>query len=234
MSQQLSLIDLKEAMPKAKRKAITQDMVDTINQLATDDTFRQNYQDNIIGFASVLQEGRYKITSYIDAVRYVSFRMMGNNKGTSYRLTFPERYQKFIDDGCTARTISGYSTAYSKGELVSKVESQSMIPSHIFNADKFQAAINETYNIMMNKDEDGPSFKVRTDAANNLMTALKPPETKKLELEIDIKENTNIADLRVAARELAVQQHAALASGSVNALDVAHSSIIIDHEEVVE
>lgn len=227
MSTQLTMLELKEAVPKKSKNVITQKLVDDINNMAYDEQFRENYRDNLIGFASILSEGRYKITDYINAVRYVGLRLMGNNKINSYTKAFPDRYQKFLNDGASAKTIASYSTAYSKGELVNKMLGQAMIPIHIMNADILQAAINKQYAIMNNDDA---SFKVQSDAATSLMVNLRPPEAKEVKLEIKVEQHSYIDDLRASANAFASKQIEKIVEGVVTVEEVVQSDLIIDND----
>lgn len=227
MKDQLSLAQLQEAVPKKSKNTITQGLVDTINNMAYDEEFMENYRENILGYVSVLQEGKYRVTDYLNAVRYVGFRLMGNNKINSYTKTFPDRYAKFLNDGASAKTIASYSTAYSKGELVNKIFEQSMVPVYIMNQDMFQAALNKQFNIMNNDDA---SYKVQSDAANSLLTHLKPPEEKKVAIEIEVKQHSYIDDLKKSAQEFAEKQVNAISEGSATAQEVAHSKHVIEHE----
>jgi len=67
-------------------------------------------------------------------------------------------------------------------------------------------------------------------AANSILTHLKPPETQKMELEVTTKENSAIDDLRKATQELAAQQRQQIQSGAQNAQEVAHTKITYDND----
>jgi hypothetical protein len=54
------------------------------------------------------------------------------------------------------------------------------------------------------------------------------PETQKVELEIGVKEDSSIAQLRQATLELARAQRLAMEAGQMNAQEVAHAKIVID------
>lgn len=223
----ITLEQLRDAVPKKSKNVITQDLLDDLNNMALDEQFRENYRDNLIGFASILTEGKYKITDYLNAVRYVGFRLMGNNKINSYMKAFPDRYDKFIATGASAKTIASYSTAYSKGELVNKILGQSMIPIHIMNQDILQSAINKQYAIMNNP---AASYKVQSDAATSLMVNLRPPEAKEVKLEIDVKTHSYIDDLRESANAFANAQIEKIVEGTVTAEDVARADLVIIDE----
>ena len=227
MKDQLSLSQLREAVPAKSKNVVTQELVDTINTMAYDEEFMENYRDNLLSFGTVLQDGRFKVSDYVNAVRYVSFRLMGNNKITSYVKTFPDRYENFLLKGASAKTIASYSTAYSKGEMVTQMLEQSMVPVYVMNMDMMQAALNKQFEIMNN---DAASFKVQSDAANSLLTHLKQPEEKKVDIQIEVKEHSYIDDLRKNAEIFAERQIDAIESGQKTAKEIAHSKHVIEHE----
>ena len=70
------------------------------------------------------------------------------------------------------------------------------------------------------------SEKVRCDAANSLINALKPPETKKVQLDVGVREDHSIAALREATLALAAQQKQMLQAGATNAQQIAEAKII--------
>jgi len=95
-------------------------------------------------------------------------------------------------------------TAYNKGMLVTKIMERAMVPTWILNQDVFQEAINTQYELMMDIDV---SPKVRSDAANSLLTHLKKPEVaNKAEIKIDIGLNDGMAALERSLVEMSRKQ----------------------------
>ena len=92
----------------------------------------------------------------------------------------------------------------------------------MLNQDLYQKALNVQAELMLT----AKSEKVKSDAANSLLTHLKPPEIKKVELEIGTKEDSSIAQLRQATLELAQAQRLALQAGAATTLEIAHSRVI--------
>lgn len=189
----LTLGAVQETLPAQHRQNITQDMVDQLNSLSKDPEEARYIRDNFVTFSQVLQEGRYKVGDYVRAVMYVSHKVMGKTNLDAYRATFPDRYQSMKNAGKEAKDIASIVTAYNKGQLVTKIMERAMVPTWILNQDVFQSAINTQYELMMDTDV---SPKVRSDAANSLLTHLKKPEiTNKTELKIDIGLNDGMAAL---------------------------------------
>ena len=227
----LTLDQFKLALPDKVKKSINQELIDQINNTLSDPEMFESYRDNLISYTKVMADGKFKVTQYIDAVRYVSFKLMGCTNIEAYTKTFPDKYQRFIQQGIVAKDIASYVTAYNKSKLVNLIFEQTLIPSHVLNQDLYQRALNVQADLMMN----AKSEKVRCDAANSLLTQLKAPEVKKVELDIGIREDSAIANLRATTLELARQQRLMLESGVMDAQEIAHGKLIIEGTaEVVE
>lgn len=218
---------LYRVVPANVRKNITEEVLDTINNhLATSET-REMFRENIISFASVLQEGRFKFDDYISAVKYVSFKMLGDSNVVAYTKTFPQRYSRLCQEGASDKEISAYVAAYNKTKLVTLIYAQTIMPTHILHQNLFHEAINTMAELM--RDED-VSPKVRSDTANNLANLLKPPEEAKIKLDVSVKEDSAVVALRETTMDLVRQQREMLQSGLWSAQTVAHSGLIIEGE----
>lgn len=227
MNSQLTVDQFKQVMPKQIQGKITEELVDKVNQLALDDEFKEQYRDNLLSYTSVMQDGKFTMEQYLNAVRYVSFKLMGDTNIKAYMRTFPDKYKGFKQKGVADKDIASYITAYNKTKLVNLIFEQTLIPSHVLNADMYQKALNVQVELMM----EANSEKVRSDAANSILTHLKPPETKKLELEVSHKESSVIDDLRSAVADFSRVQKDAVASGSISAKDAAHSKLDLKRSE---
>lgn len=224
----ITVDQLTRVMPKKVKGKITELLVDEINSLMGDQTLRENYRDNLLSYTGVMKDGNYKIQDYLSAVQYVSYKLLGSTNIEAYTKTFPDRYQRLVNNGSDSKTIASFSTAYGKTKLVYKIFEQTLIPSHILNADLYQKALNTQARLMT----DANSEKVQTDAANSLLTHLKMPETQKIELNIGVKEDKTIEELRASTLALVAQQKAMLIAGAMSAQEVAHSKLlIVDSEE---
>ena len=211
---------LQASMPKKFRHNVTDEMIDFINTTEGDE-FRDIYKDNLVGFADVIEGGRYKMLDYINAVKFVSYKLIGDSNTIAYAKTFPDRYQRLVDKNTPAKTISSFSTAYNKGDLVHKILERTLVPVHILNMDIHQEAINTQAELM----RSAKSETVRQKAAECLIMQLKAPEAAKIEVDVNYS-NSSIDDLRETTRALAQQQLQMIKSGVVTAEHVAHSDII--------
>lgn len=224
----LTLDQLKGSLPAKLRKNVTEDMVTLVNS-EQDSDFREHYRNNVISYTSVLQGGKFKLVDYINAVKFVSFKMLGDGNTVAYSKTFPERYQRLLDKGISGKDVASYSTAYNRGELVNRIMEQSLVPIHILNMDLQQEAINVQAELM----RDARSETVRQKAAECLIMQLKAPEAAKVEIDVSYS-NDSINELRETTRALAQQQMKLIKSGAVTAEAMAHSDIIAKKKPELE
>ena len=222
----LTIDQFKAALPDKVKKSINQELIDQINTTLSEPEMYETYRENLMSYTKVMQEGKFKISEYINAVKYVSHKLMGCTNLDAYSKTFPDKILRFTAQQVASKDIASYVTAYNKSKLVNLIYEQTLIPSYVLNQDLYQKALNVQADLMVN----AKSEKVKSDAANSLLTHLKPPEVKKVELDIGIKEDSSIAALRATTLELARQQRLVMEAGAMNAQEVAHSRIIIDTE----
>ena len=214
----LTLTEVQATLPTNHRANITQDMVDQLNKLSSDPNEAKYIRDNFISFASVLQEGRFRIGDYVAAVMYVSHKVMGKTNLEAYKLTFPQRYADMVKAGKEKKDIASFVTAYNKGMLVTKIMEQAIVPSWILNNGMFQEALNTQYELMQ---DVSVSDKVRCEAANSLLTHLKKPEAHKAEVKIDIAVNDGLSALEDQLVTLSAAQLKAIEDKQMSSQDVA-------------
>ena len=222
----LTVEQFRQALPDKVKKSINQELIDQINTTLSDPDMYEAYRDNLLSYTKVMSDGRFKVTEYINAVKYVSHKLMGCTNIEAYSKTFPDKIARFTAQGVAPKDIASYVTAYNKSKLVNLIMEQTLIPSYVLNQDLYQKALNVQAELMVS----AKSEKVRSDAANSLLTHLKMPETQKVELEIGVKEDSAISALRATTMELARQQRMMLEAGAMNAQEVAHSRLVIEGE----
>ena len=231
----LTIEQFKRALPKTRNTAITQEIVDGVNSIITDSATHDAYRENLLSYTTVLKNNNFKIGDYVRAVRYVTHRLLGCSNIVSWTKAFPERYQRLLNENASQATIDSTVSMYNKNMLVNKIMEQTLIPTHIINADLHQKAINQLAYLMMNANSE----KVQSDSAGKLVDVLKIPETFKVELDIGFKEDDSIKELRETTLELVRQQKLAIEAGANTVKEIAHSKIIgniaeIEDVEVVE
>jgi len=217
----LTLNELTEAMPPQLKKAATQELLDKVNQASVDPEVAKTIRENFVTYGSVLKDGRFKIEDYLNACTYVSFKMMEYTNQDAYAKTFPQRYQLLVAAGRSKKEISAYVANYNKNKLVNMVLEQAIIPAWILNQGVYQQAIDTQLELMMTASSE----KVRAEAANSILTHLKKPETKKVEIDIGVADNSGMAELRETMAALA-QKQIDMIRGGTTTQEIAHQKMI--------
>lgn len=201
-------------------KYVTDDVIDLINA-EPDSEMRRVFKENMLTYTGVLTEGKFSLAGYVNAVKFVSLKLMGDSSTVAYSKVFPDRYQSLVDKGTPAKSIASFADNYSKNQMVVKIFEKTLIPTHILNAGLYQEAINTQADLM----RTAKSETVRQKAAESLIVNLKAPEATKVEIDVSYN-NDMIEDLRATTRALAQQQRQLIQRGAANAQDIAHSDII--------
>ena len=212
---------LKSALPPKLRTFASQELAEKIDKITTDHQYAENIKENFLAYTNVLQEGRYKLDDYLNAVAYVSFKLMGYTNEEAYFRTFPDRYALLKAQGKTSRDISPYVAAYHRGKLVNKIMEQSLIPSWILNQDAYQEAINKNVQLM----RTARSEKVQAMAADSLLKHLAKPEVNDAPLiNIDMRQGSGLDELKEAITSLAKKQKE-LIEGGVSTKEIAEQKL---------
>ena len=226
----LTIEQFQMALPDKVKKSVNQELIDQVNLTLSEPELFEAYRDNLLSYTRVMADGKFQVPQYVAAVKYVSHKLMGSSNIEAYTKTFPDKYARFVATGVQAKDIASYVTAYNKSKLVNLIFEQTLIPSYILNQDLYQKALNVQADLMVS----AKSEKVRTDAANSLLTQLKMPEKVKVELDVNVKEDSSIGALRAATMALAAAQRLAVESGSSSAQEIAHSRVVLKDADVVD
>ena len=210
------------ALPGNLKSAATDQLADMINQISADPLIAEQIKDNFLSYASVLKEGKFKVEDYLNAVAYCSYKLMGDSNQDAYFKTFPQRYANLVAAGRTPKEISAYVAAYAKGQLVNKIMEQTLVPSWVLNQHMYQAALNTQFKLMTNEDV---SPKVRSDAADSLLTHLAKPKEAGPLINIDMGETSGMNELKDALARMAQQQQTLINAG-ISTKDIAAQDIM--------
>lgn len=223
----LELEAVKKLVPKAQKTMITQEFLDKLEASAGNSLIAEQFKENFITYANVLSSGKYKMDDYINAVKYVSHKLLGKSNIDAYAATFPERYQRLKDEGQT--NIDAFCSMYNKNKLVMAIYEQTVVPTHVLNAPLHQEALSELAKMM--KD---PSVKglVKVKACEAILAYTKPPDIIDHKLTIGVEQQETIADLRAVTEELADMFRMTVEKGHKSLREVTEADIIDVEAEV--
>lgn len=222
----LTLNALTKVMPVRLKASVTQEMVDQLNAISKNPVEAETIRNNVIGYTGVLEEGRFKTLDYIRAVMFVSYKLLGNTNQQAYIKTFPNRYSTLIKRGATTKDISSYVAAYNRNKLVNLILEQTLVPTWVLNQDIYQKAINVQAELMQTSKSDF----VRTQAANSLLTHLAKPKEAGPLINLDMRENSGMEELKTMLATLAQRQVDSINKG-VDTKTIAEQSLVIENEQ---
>ena len=222
----LTTEEIKQALPAKLRSAATDALRDKINSITSDQIVAERIRENFISFTSVLNDGRYSTEEYLNAVSYVTYKHMGLSNIDSYVKTFPDRYAALVAKKTAQKDIAAYVYSFSRTKLVVALMEQTLVPMWIVNQDIYQKAINTQARLMLT----AKSEKVQSDAANSILTHLAKPKDAVTNINVDLRENSEIRDLQNTLRQLAQQQQDLIKSG-VKTIDITESKLVRTHDD---
>ena len=224
---QMTVEVLKEVLPRNLRGNATQEFADLINNCVDDPEVAREVRDNFLTYTKILTEGRFKTEDYLNAVTYATHKIMGYSNKDAYARTFPERWKLLALKGTSDKDISAYVSAYARNKMVNMILEQATIPTWLLNQDVFQKAINTQLELMTTANSE----KVRQEAANSILTHLKAPEVKKVQLEMGLSNQGGINELMETMTRLAEQQKAIIAGGG-SAKEIGRTPLFIEQEVI--
>lgn len=227
MSPPVTEEQLKAALPDKLKTTVNQSLITQVNSRLNNPESWEVYKENLLSYGHVMRDGKFKIEQYIHAVKYVSFKLLGLTNKDAYKNTFPDKYQAFLVANVPSKDIASYTSAYNKTKLVNLIFEQTLIPTHVLNAPMFQDALNTQASLMVN----AKSEKVRSDAANSILTHLKRPEVQKVELDLGLKQDKTLDTLRATTLELVEAQKKLMKTGVVSAADIARAKLITHKDD---
>lgn len=217
----LTVPEVLSIVPRQHKSKITQEFIDTLNGMVKDPIMAEVYQKNVITYADVLRDGRFKLTDYFNAVMYVSYKMMGLGNLAAYQKVFPDKCKDMVARNMPQKDMQAYAAMFNKNKLVTLIYEQTLIPDHIMYASVRHRAIAAQANLLNSSNEH-----VVQKAADSLMNHLKAPESAKISIEMGAKDSGVLSDLTNALNVLSRKQSDAIAVGSHSLKEIAHSRII--------
>jgi len=210
--------------PQIQKRGLSQEVITGVTQLLSDPDMAESYRDNLLGYTSVMNEGKFKLTSYVKAVQYVTQKLSGKTNQDAYQATFPDKWNDWLARNVSPKDISSYVSIYNGSQLVNKILEQSLIPNWVLNQDVRQKAINHLASLMVSAQSE----KVQCDAANALLTHLKMPDKLKVELDAGPQVGGVMDELRKQTTALAGMMQDAVKAGVMSAKDAAERPLIIE------
>lgn len=217
---------VKNVVPHSLRGKITQDYCDRVVAMVADPEVGERYAENIITFANVLQEGRFKVADYFKAVMFVSHKIMGDTNISAYQKVFPDKVKRWLSKNLPQKDIQSYASAYNKTKLVTLLHEQTLIPDCIVYQGVRNKAISALAALLDSKNEH-----IIHKAADTLVRELRAPEKAQVKLDVQVNTGGYITELEDTLSRLAQSQSEKIINGECTAKDIAHTPITQSKKE---
>jgi len=214
--------ELINAFPNKKR-AITDDLVNVINQSINDPEFQgESLFKVMISYQGILENANVSLVEYVNAIKFCSYLVTSEDNYTlAYVKTFSDR--DFVRKRMNADTSSGMykeltnaASRYSRSSLVTKILTLSQAPLELFFTGARFKAVGILAEIMKNSRLD----RDRINAAKELLAATKGPENVKVELDIGVKGSSALEKLNEQLGTIAKNSLSELEKGTVTLDDL--------------
>jgi hypothetical protein len=222
----LDIATVKASVPKGMRSHITDTFMDKLNNVSSDPLEAEAVRENALGYIEVINTGKFPMDKYLNAIKYVTYVGLGATSLEAWAKVFPDKYAHCVAQGMPEKTIHSYASHFKKSKLVTELFDRLMVPTHILNAPFFQEAINKNVDLMRN----AKSERIQMEAANSLLATLKRPEANKLELDVTVKDDSVIKELKETTMGLAAQQKKLLEQGAYSVKDISNQGLLIEGE----
>ena len=221
---------VKRLVPKNQRGMITPEFCEKVEKSVNDPVLAEQIKSNFISYLNVLSTGKFSMDEYLNAVKYVSFKLLNYTNRDAYAATFPDRWERMIKEGVEEKRMDAYVAMYNKSKLVMAIYEQTIVPTYVLNAPLHQEALNVLAKMIKDPSVRGMA---KVKACEAILTHTKQPEIVKGELTIGLQENETIAELREVTEQLANTFRASIGKGKT-LQDVAEAQIIDVKVEEIE
>ena len=231
----LTVEDVQNALP-SRKNAITQELVDVLNEVKDEAEFQgEPLLNTAVVYEKLMINNKASVREFVDAIRFCAYLVtMDDNYTEAYKKTF--YYRDFVKERMNADTksikyaeLTSAASRYRRNnKLVSDLLVYSQAPLEIMFLGWRYKAVGVLADTMMNAKLD----RDKINAAKELLVATKGPETKRIELDIGVKENSAIASLNEQLSIMAGKQVMLLESGARELSDF--GSLKPKQEDVVD
>ena len=201
LTKPLDIVQVRSSIPRNFRSHITEEFLTQLEDALCNEEIGSQIKENFLSYTQVLNDAdpNTNIWDYVNAVKFISFKLMGYSIEESWKKTFPVKCSELLKEG-KEKWINKYANSYNKRKIVNKIYQQTLIPSYVLNAPLFQEALNTLAEMVRNDDVRGMA---KVKACEAILNYTKPPEVSKAEVQVNIKQTDAIAELREIAEQFA-------------------------------
>ena len=232
MGTSLSLVAVREMLPKSKQKKLTQEVLDEVVKLTEDPDYGEELAENYVNFIGALRENpRLSLAKYKAAIMFYTLVESGSALVHAYMQIFPERveYRKRVyPETDVSVDLAHEASRYNRSTMVMEIRKLDTLSVKLIHRNLLHEAILKQATLM----RTAKSELVRQKASETLMRELKPDEGTSIDINIGEGSTKVLQELRQATAALAQEQFMRISQGTP-VKDIAASKIIQGESEVI-
>jgi hypothetical protein len=234
---ELTKEELQQRFP-AKAKTITDETIELINAANADPNFNgDEFLQTMYDYENVMYKNKASMKDYITALKFCAYlESEGDNYTEAYkRARANDEFVIARKDADTSsdqyKELTFAASRYRKTPMVRDILTQADMPLYLM----FQGARYKAVKLLADEMIGAAYSKDRINAADKLLTHVKPPENAKIELDIGIAQDSIIDKYEAMINQLVQTQKQQIADGG-NLKDIANVDIIAKHhrEDYIE
>lgn len=211
---ELSLEVVSSQLSPKQRLLVSEETLEEINKLATDEDYGEEFLDSYLTHMNVLKEAtRTNHRQYLNAIKFFTLVEAGNNLTDSYIKVFPERYdarrRNHPENEDGKEIMRSEASRFNRSVIVNEIRKVAAIPVQLIHRHLLHDAILKQAALM----QDAKSEMVQQKASACLIEQLKPQEDTVLKLDVEDGASSVISDLRAATVALAAKEREAVLAG---------------------
>lgn len=209
--------ELQAAIP-SKKGTITDELVELINKVQTEPEFQgESLAQTMITYQNVMKSGRVGIKQYMNAVRFCAYLIsMDDNYTEAYKRVFWDT--DFVKNRVNLSTadpqygeLTSAASRYRRSKVVVDILTLSQVPLDVIFGGYRYKAMGVLAEMMTTAKLD----RDKIQAARSVLEMTKN-DTVKIDLDIGVKEDSAVMNLKTQLAELASQQVALLDAGATD------------------
>ena len=180
-------VDMLVEMFPQRKGTVTKELADMVDNANRSEDFNgDEFLDSVISYRDVMLKGAYSLKDYITAIKFCAYLIAeGDNTVEAYKRARAE--DEFVKSriGAKAGTpeynaLTSASSRYRQSKLVKEILTVSQMPLYLmFQGERYRAV-----EVLATEMKSAAYSKDRINAADKLLTHVKPPENLQVELEV--------------------------------------------------
>lgn len=211
----LTAEELKKRFP-SKSKTITDETVQLINDANSDPNFNgDEFLNTMYDYENVMYKNKASIKEFITALKFCAYlEAEGDNYTEAYKRArandeFVIARMNMPTDSSEYKELTFAASRYRKTPMVKDILTQADMPLYLM----FQGARYKAVKTLADEMLTAQYSKDRINAADKLLTHVKPPENAKVELDVSVKQDSIIDKYEAMITNLVKTQQEQIASG---------------------